>query len=145
MMIMITSHDHGGRAAARPGPGAVNLNFKWTSSCLGPASSGWHAMTRMVPVTWHIWNPDTLDETLRKCWYQYIPSMYWYMSVQKHRNSMYSVRVQDFSTGMYQVCTFQNLFVKVCTSMYLLGTRQFFVVWWSHPVIKCYKIPFIST
>ncbi len=25
-----------------------------------------------------IWNPDTLDETLRKCSYQYIPSVYWY-------------------------------------------------------------------
>jgi hypothetical protein len=39
-----------------------------------------------------IWNPDTLNEALRKCSNQYIPSVYWYMSVRKHRNSMYSVK-----------------------------------------------------
>ncbi len=55
------------------------------------------------------------------------------------------VRVQHFRTGMYWVCTLRNLSAKVCTSMYLPGTGQFFLVWCSHPMIKWYSIHFIST
>jgi hypothetical protein len=55
------------------------------------------------------------------------------------------MQVQEFCTCMHQVCTFRNLFVKVWTSMYLPGSQHFFVVWWIHQVMKCYRIPFIGT
>ncbi len=55
------------------------------------------------------------------------------------------ILVQEFYTGMNRVCTFRNLFAKVWTSMYLPGSQHFFVVWWIHPVMKCYRIPFIGT
>ena len=38
------------------------------------------------------------------------------------------IRVQDFRTCMYRVCTVRNIFMKVRTSMYLPRSRQFFVV-----------------
>ncbi len=65
-------------------------------------------------ITGHLesWHPD---ETLQKCSYQYIPSMYWYMSVRKHINSMYLVCT---STGFSYLYAQSMYILKViCESM----------------------------
>ena len=69
-------------------------------------------------VSWSrcLWNPDTLDETLGKCSYQYIPSMYLYMSVRKHINSMYFVCTSTGFSYMYVPSMYILKFI--CESMY---------------------------
>ncbi len=50
-----------------------------------------------------IWNPDTLDETLKKCSHQYIPSTYSFMSVRKHTSGTlptFDIEGRTFDIGI---------------------------------------------
>ncbi len=94
----------------------------------GPGSPGPKAFLRArLASSSVIWKPDTLDETPRKCSYKYILSMYLYMSVRKHRNSMYLVHTSTGFLYLYVPSMYISKFI--CDGMYqyvLVGDKTVF-------------------